>query len=60
MLKQIAQFVIGLAAGIGAFKFAGLTFTLLASGQFFTPILAAGFAVLCALASVLFIMESLD
>jgi hypothetical protein len=60
MKKQIAQFVIGLAAGIGACKFAALTYTLLADGQFFTTLLAVGFAVLCALVSVLFIMESFD
>ena len=59
-MKQIAQFIIGAGLGYGAGKFGALTFTLLAGGQFFTTLLAAGFALVCGVAAALFIMEALD
>ena len=59
-MKRIAQFIIGAGLGYGAGKFGALTFTLLASGQFFTTILAMYLASICAVASILLILEACD
>jgi hypothetical protein len=59
MLKQIIKFCIGAVLGYGGIRFVILAHTLLASGQFFTPILSTCFASVLIVAAVCFIMDSL-
>ncbi len=59
-MKQIALFIGGLGLMYWAVKFFTLTFTLLAAGQFFTPILAAIFTVPCAIFGFILIAEALQ
>jgi hypothetical protein len=48
MLKRITSIVAGLGFLYATYKFGALAYTLLASGQFFTPPMAVFFAVVCA------------
>lgn len=59
-MKQIALFIGGLGLMYATCKFGALTFTLLAAGQFFTPILAAMFVVPCAVLGFILIEEALN
>lgn len=59
-MKKIAQFIVGAVCLYGVWKFGALTFTLLAAGQFFTPILAAAFTIPCAIFAFIFLGEAID
>lgn len=59
-MKRIALFIAGLGFSYATYKFGILTYTLLAAGQFFTPILAAMFAATLAVFGIIFLVEALD
>ena len=57
-MRRILAFCVGAAFVYGTFKFGALTYTLLAAGQFFTPILSACFAAACAAVGIMSFMEA--
>ena len=59
-MRRILQMLIGVGFAYGTFSFGALAYTLLAAGQFFTPILSAMFAVPCAIICIIFFMEACD
>ncbi len=60
ILTRILCFAISMSAGYWASKFYGLIFTLLAAGQFFTPLLAACFSLTLTAAGLLFLFLAID
>ncbi len=59
-MRRITAFIAGWGFAYGTFKFSALTYTLLAAGQFFTPILAMAFAAACAVIGIAFFMEAVS
>lgn len=58
-MKRIAYFIGGCGLVYGGIKFIILTYTLLAAGQFFTPILAMCFTAVCLTISGALITEAM-
>lgn len=57
-MRLILATLVGIGFAYGTFKFGALAYTLLAAGQFFTPILAASFAAACAAICIMSFMEA--
>jgi hypothetical protein len=60
MLKRITGFVGGCILAYGGIRFLILVHTLLAAGQFFTPILAMGFAGCCIVVGGILILLAVE
>ncbi len=59
-MKRIVYSIGGCGLIYGAVKFLGLTYTLLAAGHFFTPILAVCFAAPCLLFGWILIWDAVE
>ena len=57
-MRQILAILVGIGFAYGTFMFGALTYTLLADGQFFTPILSAAFEAACAAVCIVSFMEA--
>ncbi len=59
-MRKLVLYMVGLSCLYGVWKFGALTFTLLAAGQFFTPMLAAVLAFPLAILAFLFLGKAID
>lgn len=59
-MRRIACFIGGCGLAYGGIRFLALVYTLLAAGQFFTPILAAVFAGACIVIGGILIIEAVE